>query len=364
MNKSVVKKVITVMICICIILITPIISTITLNLFQKEAVEEYVSKVDNKDTVINEYSNEDKMKSVGIGWLEEENEPIEEVFIPNNLDPGPQPYPKDIETNSGEIKEVTYSKYGGTTFLNLDKGGQVKNLTSISNQNLLSQSRLIPEFKIEKNGEPQVLIMHTHTTESFEPYDRDFFDKSFNSRTTEATKNIVMVGNEIAKQLESVGITTIHDQTIHDYPSYTGSYSRSCETVQKILDEFPSIKVVFDVHRDAIYSDDSWVKPIVEINNEKVAQIMIVSGCDDGTMGMPNYMENFKLASLLQSTIEREYPGITRPLLFDYRKYNQQLTTGSLLIEVGSHANSLEQARLAGVYTGEAIAKALLEITE
>ena len=91
----------------------------------------------------------------------------------------------------------------------------------------------MPEFTIELNDEPQVLIMHTHTTESFEPFERDFFDSSFNYRTTDPSKNVVMIGDKITQQLENAGIGVIHDTTIHDYPSYNGSYDRSAETVTR-----------------------------------------------------------------------------------------------------------------------------------
>ena len=82
---------------------------------------------------------------------------------------------------------------------------------------------------------------------------------------------------------------------------------------------------------------------------------MIISCCDDGTMNMPDYMNNFHFASKLQSSLESDWNGITRPILFDYRFYNQDLTTGSLLIEIGCQANSIDQVQ----YTGELIGKTL-----
>jgi stage II sporulation protein P len=204
--------------------------------------------------------------------------------------------------------------------------------------------------------------MHTHTTETFEPYERDTFDSGFNYRTTDESKNMVMVGNAIAEQLETAGIGVIHDTTIHDYPSYTGSYERSASTVKEILAQYPSIKVVLDIHRDAIGSDGVIQQPVVEVNGRKAAQVMIISGCDDGTMNMPEYLQNFRFACLLQQQMETDYPGFTRPILFDYRKYNQDLTTGSILIEVGSHGNTLDQAEYAGELIGTALAEALMQL--
>ena len=92
------------------------------------------------------------------------------------------------------------------------------------------------------------------------------------------------------------------------------------------------------------------------------SQVMIISGCDDGTMNMPNYMQNYHFACRLQENMEGMFPGLTRPILFDYRHYNQDLTTGSLLLEVGTHGNTLEQAQYAGELVGKALSKTLLKL--
>ena len=170
---------------------------------------------------------------------------------------------------------------------------------------------------------------------------------------------MIAVGNMITEQLAAGGIGVIHDTTVHDSPSYNGSYDRSRETVKNILEQYPSVKIVLDIHRDAIERDGERIAPVTEINGKKAAQIMIICGCDDGTMNMPNCAENFKLACLMQSGFERDYPTLTRPVLFDYRHYNQDLTTGSLLIEVGGHANTLEQAKYSGELIGKSLAKTL-----
>lgn len=285
------------------------------------------------------------------------NSSNEELVVDDaGYDAGPKPYPESIESNDGVISVMSYGFYEGDSYINLDSG-QVRNITSVSNDRLLEESLLAPDFEVELNGEPQVLIMHTHATESYEPYERSFFDSSFNSRTTDPTKNMIAVGKKIAEQLEAAGIGVLQDETLHDYPSYNGSYDRSRETVLRYLEEYPSIKIVLDVHRDAIERDSGErIAPVAEINGRNAAQVMIISGCDDGTMDMPDYMKNFRFAALLQSQLESDWEGLTRPVLFDYRKYNQDLTTGSILIEVGGHANSIDQA----VYSGELIGKSLV----
>ena len=271
----------------------------------------------------------------------------------------PLPYPDEIENHDGDIEDVHYGTYSDKNFVTLNSGAQVRNCTELSNKKVLKQSEKSPDFNIELNSdEPQVLIYHTHTTESFEPYTRDYYDDSFSCKTTDSKKNMIRVGNAICKQLEKNGIKTVHSTTIHDYPDYNSAYDLSYNTVSKILKKYPSIKVVLDIHRDAIEKENGLrLSPITEVEGKRAAQLMIISCADypDGSMGMPNYMKNLSFACSLQSQIEVDYPGLERPILFDYRNYNQSLSTGALLIEVGSHGNSLNEA----VYTGKLLGKSL-----
>ncbi|MCM1132679.1 MAG: stage II sporulation protein P [Ruminococcus flavefaciens] len=280
--------------------------------------------------------------------------------------PGDKPYPSEEDWTEGgvPITRTTYGEYSGTTYFNLSNGGQVNNKTSLTNELLLRESCMSPDFTIDDTDEPQVLIYHTHTTESFEPYVRDNLDADFNYRTTDETKNMIMVGNAIQAELEAQGIGVIHVTEIHDYPSYNGSYGRSRESIVPILEQYPSIKVALDIHRDAISNSDFAAQPYIEIDGKEAAQIMIISGCDDGTLDMPNYMNNFHFACNLQQQFERDYPGFTRPILFDYRHYNQDLTNGSLLIEVGSHGNTLEQVQYSGQLIGRSLCNLLNSIKE
>lgn len=307
----------------------------------------------------------DDSEMLSWGELEIPNSSDEERFVPDGKsDAGPKPYPESLENHDGTITFMTYGHMNGETYVDLDIAGQVRNITSVSNERVLKESRLLPDFAIEKSQEPQVLIMHTHATESYEPYERDFYDAGFNSRTTDRSMNMAAVGDRIAEQLEAAGIGVIHDTTLHDYPSYNGSYDLSRETVQKYLEEYPSIKVVLDIHRDAIERESGErIAPVAEINGRNAAQVMIICGCDDGTMNMPDCMKNLRFACMLQRQMESDHPGLTRPILFDYRKYNQDLTTGSILIEMGGHANSIEQAEYSGELVGKSLAKCLSELT-
>lgn len=372
MHRQARKKFQTIGACVSAMIISPFLAGMILKGIP--AVAEVAGKIAELTIGVEEKSNsleitdgfdETAVLSEGLGWdfdeFDAEDEDDEQVEY-DNTDVGEKPYPENLDNPTGTVTQTTYGLYSGTQFFNLDKAGQVRNSTHVTNQVLLNQSRQLPKFTIDLNGEPQVLIMHTHTTESFEPYERDFYDNSFSYRTTDPSKNTVMIGEEIKKGLTKAGINTIHDTTIHDYPSYNGSYERSEQTVKSYLEQYPSIKIVLDIHRDALESNNNLIQPVANINGKKAAQIMIISGCDDGTMGMPNYLQNFRLASLFQQQLEQDWSGLTRPILFDYRKYNQHLTTGSLLIEVGSHGNTLDQVKYSGELIGKSLAKALLEI--
>ncbi len=273
-----------------------------------------------------------------------------------------KPYPAARDRSDGVIEETHYGVQKGNQFFSLDAAGQVRNCTHHTNAELLQESRVAPDLPLKADGTPMVLIYHTHTTESYEASERSGFDKDFNYRTTQPDKNMVMVGDAIANALAAAGIGVIHAETIHDYPAWNGSYSRSAETVSAILEQYPSVCIALDIHRDAISTETKIMAPVAEINGKKAAQIMMISGCDDGTMGMPNYLENFHLASRIQQTMESAYTGLTRPILFDYRKYNQDLTTGSLLIEVGTQGNTMEEARYAGTLFGKSLAETILSL--
>lgn len=273
---------------------------------------------------------------------------------------GAIPYANNPDDDDGVIEKTNFGTYSGEQYFDLDGFGQVRNCTQLDNETLIEGSKAGRSFDIEIGSEePQVLIYHTHTTESYEIEDKPYYDSDFCAKTTEPDKNMTAVGNKICEQLEANGITVIHDTLVHDYPSYNGSYDSSRETVKELLEQYPSVKVALDIHRDGIETADGVrLAPVAEFDGKEAAQIMIISGCDDGTMGMPKFMDNFGFACELQSQTESMFGGLTRPILFDYRFYNQDLTTGSLLIEVGSHGNTLEQA----LYSGELIGKALSEL--
>lgn len=211
--------------------------------------------------------------------------------------------------------------------------------------------RLVSEplcYTVEK-APAQVLIVHTHTTESY--FEQD--------RSVDENKNMTAVGEVIAKRLEESGIGVIHDTTVHDYPSYSGAYTRSCATVKKQLEAHPEIKIVLDVHRDAVAaSDGRKLKLCTDINGEKTAQIMFVVGTD-AQLEHAFWQENLKLALKIQQKANELYPTLMRPINLRAQRFNQQLSKGAVIIEVGTNGNTLDEAKRGALLIADAAVKVL-----
>lgn len=272
---------------------------------------------------------------------------------------GAIPYINDETAQDGLITRYTFTDGDSEQFITLDGGSQVRNCTEYDNDYLLGISRDGADFGFAAAAdEPLVLIYHTHATESFEKTAREHYDSAFSCKTTERDMNIVSVGDRICESLEENGITCLHDTLVHDYPSYDAAYDSSRATVSGLLEEYPSIKIVLDIHRDGIERDTGErLAPCCEINGKSAAQIMIISCVGDENGDVPNHLENFRFACALQEQCENDYPELCRPMLFDYRFYNQDLSSGALLIEVGSQANSIDEVQYTGKLLGDEISK-------
>lgn len=212
----------------------------------------------------------------------------------------------------------------------------------------------------KNTAEPQVLIIHTHTTEGYMLYDAGYYNAADRNRTRQEDRNVCAVGEAVKGVLEQAGIAVIHDTTVHDDPQYNGAYTRSAETVKAILKQYPSIQVVLDLHRDAVMDGDTTlVKPTVTVEGKKAAQMMLLAGVVS-TKALPhkNWEQNLTFAARWQQELDRAYPGLMRPLNTVASRYNQQLSPGYLLVEVGSEGNTLEEA----VYSATLLGKTLAEL--
>lgn len=259
---------------------------------------------------------------------------------------------------TGEIEETALLANSST----VNYGNvAVNNKTETKTVNIKNElSKKVSFGKITK-AEPYILIYHTHSTEGYELLDKGWYSNEYNSRTKDVSKTVVRVGEEITKRLEKAGFKVIHDKNIYD-SSYNGSYERSLISVEKYLKENPSIVVTLDVHRDAIHYDDGTkCKPTATINGKKAAQIMIITGAEEGDVSdFPDWSKNLTFAIALQEKAEENYKGLMRPIFFCQRKYNMNVTPCSLLLEMGTDANTLEEA----VYSGRLIGDSLAELLE
>lgn len=210
---------------------------------------------------------------------------------------------------------------------------------------------------------PQILIVHTHGSEAYTPDGTDIYEPSDNNtRTLDENYNVVRVGDEMERVFTELGLTVVHDRTLYDYPKYNGAYDRSAEAVQRYLEQYPSIKIVLDVHRDALVGTDGTVyKPVLQIDGVKTAQVMLLVGTDDAGASFPDWGEHLALAMQIQQQMNSLWPGLARPITLRTARFNQQLTKGSLLVEVGGHGNSLEEALAGARLFARSAAKVLLE---
>ena len=280
---------------------------------------------------------------------EPEEENVPDFFVPEIIFEIP-------ENRKGKITETKYSASEGGIYISY-KNAIIKNCTKHSAAEIKKKLETGHSLSLAENS--PILLYHTHATEAFEKTESGFFDTEGTWRSTDPDENMIAVGDVLTSVLTEKGFSVIHDGTMHDDPSYKDSYNRSAVTVKNHLSENPGITVCLDLHRDAIEpSETEIIKPTALINGKKAAQIMIISGCDDGTMDMPEYWENLRFAAALADKLEELYPGLCRPVLFDYRKYNMDLSPGLLLIEIGATGNTLEEAK----YSAELLGNALFEL--
>lgn len=213
--------------------------------------------------------------------------------------------------------------------------------------------------RFSDTDQPQVLIFHTHTTESYMTYYAGYYNNEDVGRPTDIHKNICAVGEVLANRLRSAGIGVIHDTTLYDYPEYTGAYGRSRETVEEITEKYPSICLAIDLHRDAILRDSvTRVKPTVTVDGQKAAQVMLVLGAGESADNPnPTWRENVRLGFRLASVLAAIEPDLSRPVSLTESNYNQHLLPqgAMLLLEIGTDVNTFSEAMVSASLVGDAL---------
>ena len=205
-----------------------------------------------------------------------------------------------------------------------------------------------------KGEAPTVLILHSHGTESYEA--DGAYTQTSPYRTQDTEYNMISIGARVAEILEAGGICVIHDRSLHDYPSYNNAYNNARQAISKILAENPSICLVLDLHRDAAEDASGKQKySAVTVDGQSSANLMFVMGSDKGNLHYPDWEKNLALAVKLQAQLEQRHPGLCKPIKLVTYRYNQDLSTGALLVEVGTAGNSHAEALRAAEFLAEGI---------
>ena len=266
---------------------------------------------------------------------------------------------KDVESEKKQtvsvenIPEALETKVIETNNLN-DRFTNTYNSVKIRNESkyTLTDEMLAPN--VEFQNKKDIVIYHTHTCESYTPTSENTYTASGNFRTTDLNYSVARVGTELSNHLINMGFNVIHDTTYHDYPAYTGSYTRSLETINNILKKNPTSELVIDLHRDALGSSSTY-GPTVQIGDEVAAQLMFVIGTDGGGLDHKDWLYNFKLAVKIQEQANLMYPGLFKPIILRDSRYNQHVTKGACIIEVGATGNTLEECNTSMKYLAKVL---------
>lgn len=293
----------------------------------QEEVTEFNDEINNEES---------KSEEVDIN----ENEIIENANIEEN------------NISSVLPTKVISSKNKKDTYTDVYKNVRIKNESKYK----LTEEMVTPnvDFKNKKD----IIIYHTHTCESYTPTENNNYIASGNFRTTDLNYSVARVGSELTNNLILYGYNVIHDTTYHDYPAYTGSYTRGLSTITSIINNSSNSEFIIDLHRDALGSNSSY-GPTVQIGDEIVAQIMFVIGTDGGGLEHPNWNNNLKLAIKIQEKANEMYPGLFKPIILRNSRYNQHVTSGACIIEVGATGNTLEECNNSMKYLAKVISEVM-----
>ncbi|MDF2548131.1 MAG: hypothetical protein K0R93_3029 [Anaerosolibacter sp.] len=201
---------------------------------------------------------------------------------------------------------------------------------------------------------PTIFIFHTHATESYLPESGGNFHSLENRKYT-----VRQVGDQLEEHLLKKGYKLIHDDTVHDHPSYEQSYIRSLETLTRNLKEQPSLKIVLDVHRDAVMNQ-AQANNTISIKGEKVAKFQLILGGKND-----NYEQLKTFADYFYAKSESMYPGLAKKTLMkDYAKFNQYNSDYYLLIEIGNISNHTDEAIRTAKYVAEIMDSVIQDIKQ
>lgn len=240
-------------------------------------------------------------------------------------------------------QDVTVTVTDETSTLQRVNVDTFKVLNYSGKRNIDFASLLNSDIVLTKKSD-KILLYNTHTSESYSNSEKYKFEYTGTMRTTDANYNMLVIAKELSKNLTQKGFECVQNTTPHDYGTYTSAYAKSRVTVQNALTQINGAGIMIDVHRDA--AGDLSYRPVVNINDVQVAQVMLVMGVGTSSVPNENWEENLKLALKLQQLADKVYPGLFRPMYIRNSVYNQDLNKYSLLMEFGATGNTIEEVML------------------
>lgn len=206
------------------------------------------------------------------------------------------------------------------------------------------------------DDDPYILILHTHATESYAPEGSISYAADDSFRSDDPEKNMIAVGCVMQECFASAGIPTLHCTEMFDAESYRNAYSLAASAIRSQLEKHPSIQIVLDVHRDSILrADRTNIRPLTVLEGQETAQIMMVVGTDFKGANHPDWQNNLNFALKIQNALTQKEPTLCRAVNLRGAGFNEQYTSGSLLLEIGSCGNTLQQAKQAAITVAQAI---------
>lgn len=256
----------------------------------------------------------------------------------------PQEIPPETEATQPTYQQIPDSTEGPAQAVFGEQDAALVKVNSVCGYdadvpNLLTQPL---NWNLTEEG-PKVLIIHTHGSESYKKTEK--YKESSAYRTKNKKYNVVSIGERIKEVLEAGGIGVVHDKTMHDVPSYNAAYVNAREATEEYLKKYPTISLILDIHRDSVEDENGEEMEFsVDVDGQSVARLMLVVGTDAGGFDHPNWRSNMSLAVKLHAQLEKNTPGICRSISFRNQRFNQDLSPGALIVEVGAAGNTRKEA--------------------
>ena len=277
--------------------------------------------------------------------------------------PGPSPSIAPAADTPSPVTPDPTPPAGGPEIRSFTDGGAaLRNFTGLAVDTDALAAAPLPQ-RLGREG-PQILIIHTHGTEAYTAVPGEEYEPSDPYRTTDASHSVIRVGDVLCRTLEEQGLRVVHDRELYDYPRYAGSYARSQAAVEAWLALYPGIGIVIDLHRDAVGTDQVIYKTLSRIALQSTAQVMMVIGTGENGLAHPHWRDNLALALAMQRAAQADGDALPRPIRLVRERYNQHLSPGAFILEVGTNGNTLSEAERAAEQFGRAVGPLFLSLAE